>query len=162
MLPGSSPDGSGRGSIGSVDWRRSSGARIYLPMAQDGLFFSSLAKIHPLYRTPSACIVAQGLWSIVLAFSGTYEQLGTYVIFAVFLFHAATGAAVIILRLTEPTRPRPYRTWGYPWTPIVFIVTSLAFVVNTFVVRPIESLWGILLVALGLPAYMWWRRKATN
>jgi APA family basic amino acid/polyamine antiporter len=133
-------------------------SRIYLPMAQDGLFFRRLAKIHPVYRTPSACIVALGIWSIVLAFSGSYEQLGTYVIFAVFLFHAATGAAVIVLRRKLPERARPYRTWGYPWTPIVFILVSLAFVMNTLVERPVQSVWGLVLVALGLPAYAWWRR----
>lgn len=132
-------------------------ARIYLPMAQDGLFFRSLAKIHPVHRTPAACIVAQGVWSIVLALSGSYEQLGTYVIFAVFLFHTGTGAALFVLRRTWPDRPRAYRVWGYPWTPVVFILTSLAFVTNTLIVRPIESLWGLLLMALGLPAYLWWR-----
>jgi len=133
------------------------GARIYLPMAQDGVFFRALARIDPVRRTPTACIVAQGLWATVLAFSGSYEQLGTYVIFAVFMFHAATGVAVIVLRRTRPEWPRPYRTWGYPWTPIVFILAALAFVINTISVRPVESLWGILLVALGLPAYWWWR-----
>jgi APA family basic amino acid/polyamine antiporter len=134
-------------------------ARIYLPMAQDGLFFRSLAKIHPVHRTPSACIIAQGVWSIVLTFSGTYEQLGTYVIFPMFLFHSATGAAVFVLRRTRPNWPRTYRAWGYPWTPIVFVLTSFAFVSNTLIVRPIESLWGLLLMALGLPAYFWWRRS---
>ncbi len=133
-------------------------ARIYLPMAQDGLFFRSLAKIHPIHRTPGACIVAQGVWSCVLAFSGSYEQLGTYVIFPMFLFHTATGAAVFLLRHTRPHWPRPYRTWGYPWTPFVFVLTSFAFVANTLVVRPIESLWGLLIMALGLPAFFWWRR----
>ncbi|HVN46148.1 MAG TPA: amino acid permease [Steroidobacteraceae bacterium] len=135
-------------------------ARIYLPMAQDGLFFRALARIHPVHRTPSACIVAQGVWAIVLAFSGSYEQLGTYVIFAMFLFHTATGAALFVLRRTRPDQPRSYRAWGYPWTPIVFILTSLAFVTNTLIVRPIESLWGLLLMALGLPAYLWWRRTS--
>jgi APA family basic amino acid/polyamine antiporter len=137
-------------------------ARIYLPMAQDGLFFRSLAKIHPVHRTPSACIVAQGVWSTVLAFSGSYEQLGTYVIFPLFLFHTATGAAVFVLRRTRPNGPRPYRAWGYPWTPIVFILTSFAFVTNTLIVRPMESLWGVLLMALGLPAYFWWRRTSVS
>jgi len=137
-------------------------ARIYLPMAQDGLFFRSLARIHPVHRTPSACIVAQGLWSTVLAFSGSYEQLGTYVIFPLFLFHTATGAAVFVLRRTRPNWPRPYRAWGYPWTPVVFILTSFAFVTNTLIVRPIESLWGVLLMALGLPAYFWWRRTSVS
>jgi len=136
--------------------------RIFLPMAQDGLFFRSLAKIHPRYRTPSASIVALGFWATVLAFSGTYEQLGTYVIFAVFMFHAATGAAVIVLRQKQPMRLRPYRTWGYPWTPIIFILTALAFVISTLIERPVQSLWGILLVALGLPAYAWWRRAAKS
>ncbi len=135
-------------------------ARIYLPMAQDGLFFRALAKIHPVHRTPSACIVAQAAWSIVLAFSGTYEQLGTYVIFATFTFHTATGAALFVLRRQRPNQPRPYRAWGYPWTPIVFILVAFTFVANTLSVRPIESLWGLLLMALGLPAYLWWRRTA--
>jgi len=137
-------------------------SRIYLPMAQDGLFFRSLAKVHPVYRTPSACVVAQGAWAIVLAFSGGYEALGTYVIFAVFLFHTAIGAAVIVLRRKQPELPRPYRTWGYPWTTIVFMLMTSAFVVSTLVERPVQSLWGVLLVALGLPAYAWWRRKAST
>ena len=134
--------------------------RIYLPMAQDGVFFRSLAKIHPRFRTPSACIVAGGIWATVLACTGTYEQLGTYVIFAVFMFHAATGAAVIVLRRKQPERTRPYRTWGYPWTPILFILISLAFVISTVFERPVQSFWGIVLVALGLPAYTWWRRQS--
>jgi APA family basic amino acid/polyamine antiporter len=134
--------------------------RIYLPMAQDGVFFRSLAKIHPRFRTPSACIVAGGIWATVLACTGTYEQLGTYVIFAVFMFHAATGAAVIVLRRKQPERTRPYRTWGYPWTPILFILISLAFVISTVFERPVQSFWGIVLVALGLPAYAWWRHQS--
>ena len=137
-------------------------ARIYLPMAQDGLFFRSLAKIHPVHRTPSACIVAQCAWSIVLAFSGTYEQLGTYVIFTMFLFHTATGAALFVLRRTRPDQPRPYRAWGYPWTPIAFILTACVFLISTLSTRPVESLWGLLLMALGLPAYVWWRRTSTS
>jgi APA family basic amino acid/polyamine antiporter len=135
-------------------------ARIYLPMAQDGLFFRALAKIHPVYRTPSNCIVAQAVWSTVLAFSGTYEQLGTYVIFGTFTFHVATGLAVFVLRRRRPDQPRPYRAWGYPWSPVVFILMALAFVINTLSVRPIESLWGLLLMGLGLPAYLWWRRTS--
>jgi basic amino acid/polyamine antiporter, APA family len=133
-------------------------ARIYLPMAQDGLFFHALAKIHPLHLTPGACLIAQAAWSILLVFTGSYEQLGTYVIFAVFVFHAATGAAIFVLRRTRPDWPRPYRAWGYPWTPAIFIVTALAFVFNTLMERPIESLWGLGIVVLGVPAYAWWRR----
>ncbi len=135
-------------------------ARYYLPVAQDGLFFRSMGRIHPRFLTPSTCLVVQGAWSILQAFTGTYEQLYTYVIFAMFLFHAATGAAVIVLRQTRPDVPRPYRVWGYPVVPAVVVLTSLAFVINTVVEKPTESLAGLLLVSLGMPAYFFWRRSA--
>jgi len=134
--------------------------RIYLAMAQDGVFFRSLAHIHPRYRTPARSVLVQGVWAIALTFSGTYEQLYTYVVFAMFLFHAATGAAVFVLRRTRPDHARPYRVWGYPVVPVVFILTSMAFVGNTLFERPMESMWGLGLLALGLPAYFFWRRKA--
>jgi APA family basic amino acid/polyamine antiporter len=135
-------------------------ARIYLPMAQDGIFFRSLARVHPRHRTPSASILAQGLWAAALTFSGTYEQLYTYVMFAVVLFHAATGAAVFVLRRARPDAPRPYRVWGYPWVPGVFVASSLALLANTLAERPVESLLGVLIMGLGLPAYAFWRRAA--
>jgi APA family basic amino acid/polyamine antiporter len=134
-------------------------ARIYLPMAQDGVFFPSLARIHPRYLTPSTCIVAQGAWASLLTFSGTYEQLYTYVVFAVVLFHAATGAAVIVLRKRRPDVPRPYRTWGYPVVPLLFVLCSLALAANTLLEKPVESLIGLGILGLGLPAYLWWRRQ---
>jgi APA family basic amino acid/polyamine antiporter len=134
-------------------------ARIYLPMAQEGVFFPALARIHPRYRTPSACILAQGLWAALLTFSGSYEQLYTYVTFAVVLFHGATGAAVLVLRRTQPQAERPYRVWGYPWVPWLFILSSALLVLNTLVEKPVESLIGLALVLLGAPAYAWWRRR---
>jgi APA family basic amino acid/polyamine antiporter len=134
-------------------------ARIYLPMARDGVFFPALARIHPRYLTPAACIVAQGVWSSLLTFSGTYEQLYTYVVFAVVLFHAATGAAVIVLRYTRPREPRPYRTWGYPLVPLLFVLSSLALTANTLLEKPAESLIGLGILALGVPAYLWWRKR---
>src|SRR6185295_11067392 len=108
-------------------------ARIYLPMAEDGVFFPALARIHPRHRTPSASILAQGLWSVLLTFSGSYEQLYTYVVFAVVLFHAMTGAAVLVLRRTRPDAPRPYRVWAYPLLPVLVVVSALAFVANSLV-----------------------------
>lgn len=134
-------------------------ARIYQPMAEDGVFFPALARIHPRYRTPSTSILAQGVWSILLTFSGTYEQLYTYVMFAVVLFHAATGAAVFVLRHTRPEAPRPYRTWGYPVVPAVFILSSLALVANALRETPKESLIGLVLMLAGLPAYFAWRKR---
>src|SRR6185295_17606464 len=137
-------------------------ARIYLPMAEDGVFFPALARIHPRHRTPSASILAQCLWATLLTFSGSYEQLYTYVVFAVVLFHAATGAAVLVLRRTRPDAPRPYRVWGYPFVPLVFILSSAALVLNTLLEKPKESAFGLGLLLLGLPAYLWWRRRAAT
>ena len=133
-------------------------ARIFLPMAQDRAFFPALGRVHPRYRTPAASIVAQGVWASVLTVSGTYEQLYTYTVFAVVLFHALTATAVIVLRRTRPLAPRPYRVWGYPFVPLVVVVSSLWLVVNTLREKPVESLIGLALLALGVPAYLYWRR----
>jgi len=137
-------------------------ARIYLPMAEDGSFFPQLARIHPRYATPAACLVAQGIWATLLTFSGSYEQLYTYVIFAAVFFHVATGTAVFILRRTRPDAPRPYSTWGYPWVPALFVLSSVSLLVNTLIEKPVESLVGVLLLAVGLPAYAFWQRRAKS
>jgi basic amino acid/polyamine antiporter, APA family len=134
-------------------------SRLYQPMAEDGVFFRSLAVIHPRYRTPVRSLWAQSLWAIVLTASGTYDQLYTYVVFAAVVFHVATGAAVFVLRRTRPDAPRPYRVWGYPVVPALFILSSLILVGNTLFERPRESVLGLLLVALGVPAYLYWRRR---
>jgi APA family basic amino acid/polyamine antiporter len=135
-------------------------SRIYQPMAADGIFFRALAEIHPRYRTPVRSLWAQSGWAMLLTISGTYDQLYTYVVFAAVLFHVATGAAVFVLRWRRPDAPRPYRVWGYPWVPLVFIVASCVLVENTLVERPRESILGLVLVALGVPAYLYWRRRA--
>jgi len=135
-------------------------SRIYQPMAVDGVFFRSLAVIHPRYRTPVRSLWAQSAWAMVLTASGTYEQLFTYVVFAALLFHVATGAAVFVLRRTRPDAPRPYRVWGYPVVPMLFILSSLLLVQNTLFEKPRESVLGLFLVALGVPAYVYWRRRS--
>lgn len=135
-------------------------ARIYLPMAQDGLFFRSLGDVDARFRTPGRSLLAQGIWSALLALSGKYDELYTYAIFAATMFHVATGAAVFVLRRTRPDVPRPYKVWGYPVVPALFILASLLLVGNTLVEKPVESLWGLGLVALGLPAYAYWRKRA--
>jgi APA family basic amino acid/polyamine antiporter len=137
-------------------------SRLYMPMAEDGVFFRGLAAVGPRFRTPGRSLWAQGVWSALLALSGTYDQLYTYAIFVGVLFHAATGAAVFVLRRQRPDAPRPYRVPGYPVVPALFILASLALVANTLAERPMESLLGLGLLALGLPAYAYWRRAAVR
>ncbi len=137
-------------------------SRIYQPMAADGLFFRRLAAIDPKTRVPAASLWAQSGWAIVLALSGTFVQLYTYVVFASILFQAAVGAAVFVLRVKRPDLPRPYRAWGFPIVPGLFLLASLALVVTTLSEKPAESLWGLGLVALGLPAYAIWRRRTAR
>jgi APA family basic amino acid/polyamine antiporter len=134
--------------------------RIYLPMAQDGIFFRSLAVVHPRYHTPGRSLWTQSLWAMLLTLSGTYEQLYTYVTFAAVLFHVGTGAAVFVQRWRRPELPRPYRVWGYPVVPGLFILASVVLVGNTLIERPTESVIGLVLVGLGIPAYVWWRRSS--
>jgi len=129
-------------------------SRIYLPMAEDGLFFRSLAKVDPRYRTPVRSLWAQTAWSIVLTVSGTYDQLYTYVVFSSVVFHAATAAAVFVFRRRLPDAPRPYRTWGYPWVPGLFILACLPLIGNTLHEKPVESLLGLGLLVLGVPAFL--------
>ena len=137
-------------------------SRIYLPMAEDGVFFHSLAEVHPRFRTPVRSLWAQTAWALLLTLSGTYEQLYTYVVFVSVMFHAATAAAVIVLRRTRPDHPRPYRTWGYPVVPALFILTCVLLIGNTLAEKPVESLLGLGLLALGLPAYLWFRKRTAT
>lgn len=134
------------------------GARLLFAMARDGVFLPIAAKVHERYRTPHIAIVALAIWSSLLALSGTYEQLFTYVMFASSLLHMLGAFGVFVLRRTRPDAPRPYRVWGYPVVPIVYIVTSGAVVLNTLVERPTESLAGLGFLAVGLPVY-WYSKR---
>ena len=134
------------------------GSRVLFAMARDGVFLPAASRVHPRYQTPHVAVVALTVWSVVLALSGSYEQLFTYVMFASILFSVAAGVALFVLRRTRPAAHRPYRTWGYPAVPLVFVVGSAAFVLNTLIERPVESLAGLGLLAIGLPVY-WLSRK---
>jgi APA family basic amino acid/polyamine antiporter len=137
-------------------------SRIYLPMARDGVFFRGLAAVHPRYHTPGRSLWAQSLWGVVLALSGTYEQLYTYVIFAMLFFHVATAGAVIVLRRRLPDAERPYRVFGYPWVPVLFVLASILLLGNTLMEKPLESMIGLGFLATGIPAYLWWRRNPSD
>lgn len=134
-------------------------SRLLFAMARDGVFLPSAAKVHPVYKTPHVAILALATWSAVLALSGTYEQLFTYVVFASNLLHAIGAVGLFRLRRLRPDQPRPYRVWGYPVVPVVFIVASSAFVLNTLLERPTESFAGLGFLALGLPVYWYSTRQ---
>jgi APA family basic amino acid/polyamine antiporter len=134
--------------------------RVYYAMAKDGLFFSSLSRVHPRFRTPALAVCAAGLWSMVLAASGTYEQLLTYVVFIGWIFYALAAASVFVYRKRSPDAVRPYRVPGYPFTPVIFIAAAMALVANTIAMQPARAGIGIGIVLLGAPAYAFWRRTA--
>ena len=136
--------------------------RIYFAQARDGLFFRKLAEIHPRFRTPSFSILVQGIWTSILALSGSYETLISYALFAMWLFHGMTVLGVLVLRRKYPDKPRPYRMWGYPLSPLLFAVFSLWFVANTLVTRPGPSLAGALIIATGIPIYYVWKSRAAR
>lgn len=133
-------------------------ARIPYAMARQGLFFRAQGYVHPRYATPTVALLTQAVISAVLAASGTYDALFTYVVFAEFLFYALSAGAVLRLRRSAPRLARPYRAWGYPWTPIVFIICAALLVGNTIWTKPRESAIGAGLILVGLPAYLYWRR----
>lgn len=136
------------------------GSRLLYGMAADGVFFPVAAHVHPRYRTPHVAVMAMTAWSALLALSGSYEQLFTYVVFSSVLFSVFGGLALFRLRRTRADRERPYRVWGYPVVPGVFVLASIAVVISTLVQSPRESVAGLLLLALGLPAFWYWRRHA--
>ncbi len=135
------------------------GPRVYYAMARDGLFFRKMGTLHPRYQVPSRAIVGQAVWSAFLCLSGTYQDLFEYVIFAVVLFFAATGVAVIVLRIKRPEAARPYRAWGYPVVPVIFVAVNLVIFVNRIASEPRASLIGLIIIIAGLPAYFLWTRR---
>jgi basic amino acid/polyamine antiporter, APA family len=134
--------------------------RVYYAMAKDGAFFRWCACVHPRFRTPHLALLLQAGWAIVLVAWGTYEQLFTYVVFAAWIFYALTAFAVIILRRKLPKLKRPYRVWGYPLVPLGFVLGSVWFLLNMLAETPRESGIGTLMVLVGIPVYLIWKRKS--
>ena len=135
------------------------GPRVYYAMARDGIFFRRVGRVHPRFQTPSSAILFQTVWACMLTLTGTYEQLFTYVMFITILFWIAGTASVFKLRRKYPDLPRPYKTWGYPVVPILFIAASVGILFNTLVERSIESLAGVVLTCVGVPVYYFWRKN---
>ena len=133
------------------------GPRMYFAMARDGLFFRSLSEVHPRFGTPALAVAASAVWATLLALSGSFEQLFTYVVFASWMFAGLAAAGVFVLRRRRPDAPRPFRVPGYPVTPALFIAAAAAIVINTIVGRPVQAVIGLGIVATGVPAYFAWR-----
>ena len=146
--------------FGAINGNVLGGPRAYFAMAQDGVFFASVGRVHPRFATPAHAILIQGVWSIVLAASGSFEQLYTYVIFTGWIFYGAATLAVIVLRRKRPELERPYRVWGYPLLPVALSLAALAIVANTLMRSSKEALMGVGLVLAGVPIYFLWTRWA--
>jgi APA family basic amino acid/polyamine antiporter len=137
------------------------GARVFYAMSQDRLFFRAAGRVHPERGTPTGALLLQGIWSAVLALSGTYSALLTYVTFASLAFNALTVVGLYVMRKKAPGMARPYRTWGYPVTPAIYIAGSAFFLLYIVIGDPQSSLAGLGLVLLGIPAYEYFKRRAT-
>jgi basic amino acid/polyamine antiporter, APA family len=149
--------------LGALNGSTLTGARVPFAMAVDGLFPARVGVLSARTRVPVTAVLMQAVWACVLAASGTYDQLTDYVIFASWIFYGLVTSAVFVLRVKAPELPRPYKTLGYPVVPLVFVVVAIWLVINTLVNRPVESVAGLVLVALGLPVYFYFsasRRSA--
>lgn len=131
--------------------------RLFYAMARDRVFFASIAKVHPAFGTPAAAIAGTALWSAVLVLSGSFEQLLTYVVFMSWVWFAAGALAIFAYRRAKPAAQRPFRTPGYPLTPMLFVLSALVIVVNTIVAQPVQSTIGLGIALLGIPTYFVWR-----
>lgn len=135
-----------------------SNARTSFAMAKGGLFFSKMAKVNGA-KVPGNALWYQGIWASILVLSGTFDQLTDMLIFAAFIFYGATALGVFILRRKMPDAPRPYKVWGYPVIPAVFIIFCLFLIGNTIITRPREAGIGLVLILLGIPFYWWFQKQ---
>lgn len=134
-------------------------ARIAYAMARDGFLPAKLGRVHPRFRTPALSIAIFALWTSILCLSGRYDQLFTYATFAIILAYVAAGISIFVFRRRLPDADRPYRCWGYPWTPLLFIGSSLAVAVATIAAQPKETLAGLAIMVTGIPVYYWMRNR---
>src|SRR3989475_5861620 len=133
--------------------------RIFFAMADDGLFFRAIARVHPRYQTPSAAIVLTGFLGIGFVLIRTFEQLADQFVVAIFPFYALAAAAVFVLRRRRPDLPRPVRVLGYPVVPSLFVLASFLILGNALWAHPRETGFAFLIILLGVPVYSWWTRR---
>jgi APA family basic amino acid/polyamine antiporter len=148
-------------SFGALHSSAFASSRIPFAMARDGLFFRSLAKLSPRSNVPIRAILAQAAWGSVLAVSGSYDTLTDSVIFVSWGFYGLSMASLFVFRRTLPNVPRPYRASGYPVVPLMFILVTVALLVNTFIAAPRQAFEGVAVLLLGLPLFWWWSRGSS-
>ena len=146
--------------LGSMNSSVLSGARPTYAMARDGLFFKIADGVNPKYRTPGRALIFQCVLASLMALTGTFEELTSLFIFAGWIFYGLAVVALFRMRKTEPDLPRPYRCWGYPWVPGLFVAGALALTVNIWLERPARSSIGLLLILAGVPFYRYWKARA--
>jgi basic amino acid/polyamine antiporter, APA family len=147
--------------LGSMNSSILSGARVPYAMARDRIFFRVVDGIHWKYRTPGRALIFQVTLTSLMALTGTFEELTNLFIFAAWIFYGLAVIALFRLRKTEPDLERPYRCWGYPWVPGLFVLGALVLTINLWLVRPGRSTIGLLLILAGLPFYRYWTRHKT-
>ena len=134
-------------------------ARINYAMAKDKLFFHQASQIHPRFKSPANALIIQCVWACLLTFTGTFNQLITYIIFASWIFYGMSAGAVIILRNKKPDMERPYKTPVYPWIPIIFILFAIFLTINTIMEAPRDAAIGAGIILVGLPMYYYWKKN---
>ncbi len=145
--------------FGSLHAAFFTGPRVPYAMARDGNFFGFAKRIQPKFHTPSGAVVFQGCVTVLLVLTGTYEEVYSYAIFAIWIFFGLSALAVIRLRSTEPDLPRPFRVWGYPLTPLLFGFAAFAISINLWLVRPVRSSVGLIIILLGILFFYYWRKR---
>lgn len=148
--------------FGSLHVNLLGGPRVPYAMARDGVFFSFAKRVQPKFHTPSGAVIFHGCVAILFVLSGTYQELYSLAMFAIWIFFALTAVALIRLRSTESELPRPYRVWGYPWTPIIFGTAAFGISLNLWMTRPIRSSIGLAVILLGIPFFYYWCRRAVH
>ena len=134
-------------------------ARMLYAMARDKTFFNQAASVHPTYNTPDKALFIQAAWAVLLVFSGSFDQLTDMLVFAAFLFYAATAFGLMYLRIKVPTADRGYKVIGYPIVPVLFLLFCITICAMTLINQPFEAMMGLVLIASGLPVYWWLGRK---
>jgi APA family basic amino acid/polyamine antiporter len=143
--------------LGAANQNMLTSPRVYFAMSRDGMFFKKIAECHPKFLTPHVSIIAITIWSIFLTLTGKFNQLFTYVIFGEWIFFGMTVASVIVLRKKRPDLERPYKTWGYPVTPVLFVLAAIYVAISALIGQFRNAMGGLLIIIIGIPAYFFWR-----